>query len=413
MAIYDFDCIDIVCSDENGRLMLVMVDPDLLVDEDRDYAFLRKLSTYKAALQNPEFRKEHSAIDNVVVSVDSLGAPSELMLQTTSIEYEVNGTKLVAPVEVKVRERAYKTAEEIEKGYLVEVSYNYEKVVRYAVETARTYIQNGCFTPFGLAWSDNGEMRMINVDLNSADEQLEVVRASLQEASSSDKSVQVVARVYDVFAVHPEESEKSDAIAIEVAHRQGQPMSMYSHYAILDGEVQTRRTYGFPSKNDLFVATEDSAIEPQAESESQHDDGESSLDSSPNICFLLVSGIDGDIDKKETEAFMKALKGATEHLNPLVRKVFVAAASRFGEDLQEMMQLGQSAMVVLPLRLAECRAHANKNFPEHADEFFRVLIEMSTSIASASGGFLGFGNSISKAERAALDLIESLLLGKN
>ncbi len=238
---------------------------------------------------------------------------------------------------------------------------------------------------------------------------------------------------YDVMAIHPDQTEKTDAIAIELEHRMGQnPITMLVHYKVEGDEVKTLEPYGAPKEKEMFQGhmidsdfmpvEEQSTNAPEVDTASKAEDDDEGLSpeeratwlrSLPTMCFLLVSGIDGDIDKKETLAFSKAVESYSQHSNPLIQSVFSEAMEHIADDMKELTSLGEAAVMMLPLRMAVCRQTALEKDPQNAPEFFEALIKMSTDIAAASGGFLGFGSKISKEEKVALELIESMLTSES
>ena len=132
----------------------------------------------------------------------------------------------------------------------------------------------------------------------------------------------------------------------------------------------------------------------------------------PVSCFYLVAGIDGNIDKKEVKAFMADLQKNATSKNKLVSTIFLLAITRLDADLQSLAEQKGGAMIRIPITLMHARVAAEEGYPDDAQGFCQVLVEMATNIASASGGFLGFGNKIGKEEKSALGLLDAILLGE-
>ncbi len=129
------------------------------------------------------------------------------------------------------------------------------------------------------------------------------------------------------------------------------------------------------------------------------------LKAGPTICFFIVSAADGKIDKKEIKTFFtEVVKFATD-TNPLVREIFGSTPSNFEALAKEFMENPSMAVV----KVALIRSLAEEHHPQHAAGFCTALYEMSKNIASASGGFFGFGSKISKDEQAALNIIQTML----
>ena len=418
MTIYDFDKIDMIGKTDDG-LKLVIVDPANLVDEDRLYSLHRKLRVYEAAIDNPDFRSEYPGWENIQIQVTVAAAPTEAMKKVDSCTFEVDGKKYKVPITYEFVEAPFGSPED-EKMHLIDVNYNYKTISDKIINLATEHIKMGAFTAFGLSWNSDGKSKVIDSSLSEPEDQIPLVKQGIQDSISEDSSVQTVAVAYDVLAIHPDQTEKSDAIAIELEHRLGNPLTMLVHYKQQGDKVETLEPYAmqkeleFFSDADLEQSGVAAASDPSGEDNGTSDaELQSWLESLPTICFLLVSGIDGNIDKKETNAFANAVQEYSGHKNPLVREVFTAAAGRFEKDMTEIMGMGESGGLLMPMRIALSRQTALKKAPEHAEEFFNVLLEMSTAIANASGGVFGFGSKISKEEAAALKVIESMLSGSD
>jgi len=418
MTIYDFDKIDMIAAADDA-LNLFIVDPANLVDKDRFYALKRKLKVYRAALEDSGFRSEHANWKNAVIKIIVAADPTKEMQQAKSISFKVDGEAYKVPISYEFKESPYGGGDD--RMHLIDVDYNYKTISDSVVNMAKEHIKMEAFTPFGLTWNSEGKSSVMDVSFFEGDQQLPAAKQGVRDSIAKDESVQAAAVAYDVLAIHPDQTEKTDAIAIDLEHRLGSPLRMLVHYQKKNGEVETQKPYAIRKEAELFdevvaaVAVADDDVvgaDPESSDEDSAAEMQSWLESLPNVCFILVAGIDGEIDKKETIAFGKAIQQYLEHPNPLVREVFTAATDRAEQDFKEIMEMGSSGAIMLPLRLVASRKTALEKSPEHAEEFFKVLIEMSNSIASASGGFLGFGSKISKEEKAALTVIEKMLLGE-
>ena len=161
--------------------------------------------------------------------------------------------------------------------------------------------------------------------------------------------------------------------------------------------------------NSESAAVADSGSDEESEDLTPEEKAEA-LAMAPASCFFLVAAIDGTIDKKEIKAFVKDLQQQSNHGNELIKTVFQAAPARFENDVSQISELGGGAILMLPLKLITARAYATEIAPELADEFCQTLYDLAVKVASASGGFLGFGNKIGKEEQSALDLLKTVLL---
>jgi hypothetical protein len=134
----------------------------------------------------------------------------------------------------------------------------------------------------------------------------------------------------------------------------------------------------------------------------------------PTTVFFLVSVADGEIDKKEIEAFRKSiLKGTFSALvseSAYVEQVFRASLSMIEKTLDSLMseKLDPLAHLIASQQMLSELDEQDANFLRTA------LMDLGKSVASASGGFLGiFGSKISKEEQQMLDRIESILYDKD
>lgn len=134
----------------------------------------------------------------------------------------------------------------------------------------------------------------------------------------------------------------------------------------------------------------------------------------PTTVFFLVSVADGEIDKKEIDAFRKSiLKGTFSALmseSAYVEQVFRASLSMIEKTLDSLMseQLNPFAHLIASQQML---SELNE---QDANVLRTALMDLGKSVASASGGFLGiFGSKISKKEQQMLDRIESILYDKD
>ncbi|GAB3257821.1 hypothetical protein [Chitinimonas naiadis] len=136
----------------------------------------------------------------------------------------------------------------------------------------------------------------------------------------------------------------------------------------------------------------------------------------PAVLFLMVGGIDGEIDRKEFDVFtaelaalsevegllgaMSALALAEANLN-MERYLGSVLSHIDSEETTAAAVLNMASMVNDGAALLEQHLDAGK-----AQEAKQRLFRLATAIAGASGGkLLGLGSKISPQEQAALDLI--------
>ncbi len=125
--------------------------------------------------------------------------------------------------------------------------------------------------------------------------------------------------------------------------------------------------------------------------------------------FLLIAGADGSVDKEEVTAFQtKVLEGAVGASgSEIMPRAMLQAAMGFEERLQDLAQRDAAEMAQLIAGSRQLVARYAGD--DHAEAFAQALYAMAESIASASGGFLGFGSKISKEEKAMLNGLRGLL----
>jgi uncharacterized tellurite resistance protein B-like protein len=127
----------------------------------------------------------------------------------------------------------------------------------------------------------------------------------------------------------------------------------------------------------------------------------------PLLVFFTVAGADGSIDKKEMQAFQKALANGIKTDSELMANVLVRLIAHFEQLLTSLtskeVEMSEATAAVLSV--------LNSSLPEdEAIKFKKSMLNIGKKVAEASGGFLGiFGSKISKEEQAALDALSNLL----
>lgn len=216
----------------------------------------------------------------------------------------------------------------------------------------------------------HGSGQMVNVGSVSGDARIDAAREVVKKRAAEDSTI-AVAVAYDVVAKHPEQQEKSDAIAIEIEHRSGDAQQRFVHYTKQGNQIETMRAYGqlVPAKFFMSKAAGSSDSKDDSESGFSEEEKQDTIATSPSMCFLLVSAIDGDISKKEIIAFGKQLEKYSQHSTPLLQQIFSQATQRFEHDVQNLLSLGPSLALMIPMKLAMCRAWINESHPDQAEEF--------------------------------------------
>ncbi|MFC7339267.1 hypothetical protein ACFQY0_18890 [Haloferula chungangensis] len=132
------------------------------------------------------------------------------------------------------------------------------------------------------------------------------------------------------------------------------------------------------------------------------------LDRSPIIIFLLVAAADGNIDRKELESFRKVLHSLTDLPPSMFKGILLRCLNEIQRHFSEIMSAPLNPLTLM-VEIPSISAAIAKCPAEEQPAIREGLYRLAHKIASASGGFLGFGSKISKGERASLKLLASLL----
>ena len=133
------------------------------------------------------------------------------------------------------------------------------------------------------------------------------------------------------------------------------------------------------------------------------------LTMSPMTVFLLVAAADGEIDDKELETFQKAVLekvvfGDNKLLSLIGAECIADMAALYSAAAE--MELTNHINLLLTLRDI-----VDEHLPEaDAQALLTALYNLGHSVASASGGFFGFGSKIGKEEKKMLDFLKITLL---
>lgn len=119
----------------------------------------------------------------------------------------------------------------------------------------------------------------------------------------------------------------------------------------------------------------------------------------PFVVFLMVACSDGKLDQKEVAKFVELLASSGKYENPLITRIITNVITDIPAMLNVVIQEQQDISTLLRdvRRIVDARAGS-----EAGEAFAHVLLAMGHDIASASGGFFGFGSKISKDEKTAL-----------
>jgi hypothetical protein len=122
----------------------------------------------------------------------------------------------------------------------------------------------------------------------------------------------------------------------------------------------------------------------------------------PLLIFRLVAGADARVDRKELAAFKNLMRV------PICRDTFDSALFKSLIYFGSATGGDRKIQKLTDAYLTQIRSILDKRLsPEQFNEFREDVLTFGSIIAAASGGLLGLGNKISKAEKVALYLLES------
>ncbi|MGE3872769.1 MAG: hypothetical protein AB7F74_07420 [Parvibaculaceae bacterium] len=122
----------------------------------------------------------------------------------------------------------------------------------------------------------------------------------------------------------------------------------------------------------------------------------------PLLVFRLVAGADAKVDRKELAAFKNLMRV------PICRDTFGSPLFKSLIYFGSAASGDRKAQKLTDAYLTQIRSILDKHLsPEQFNEFREDVLTFGSIIAAASGGVLGLGNKVSKAEKVALYLLES------
>jgi len=75
-------------------------------------------------------------------------------------------------------------------------------------------------------------------------------------AAAADHKIIASALVYDVKTIPPGRSEKTDAVAIALDHRDNYSVEVYFPYSIVAGQVQFEAPFGSKGRAEIFAKSD-------------------------------------------------------------------------------------------------------------------------------------------------------------
>ena len=126
----------------------------------------------------------------------------------------------------------------------------------------------------------------------------------------------------------------------------------------------------------------------------------------PISIFCLVAGSDGNIDKKEFMAFAKMILGLKHYDHELIKAVYAGTVDNIEAKFNIVVK---NFDAIIP-NIKKIRSILKGKVEDKViEEFCKSILFISVKVASASGGFLGFGAKISKEEKEMLVRISTML----
>lgn len=130
------------------------------------------------------------------------------------------------------------------------------------------------------------------------------------------------------------------------------------------------------------------------------------LQLAPFWTVFAVAASDGNIDQKELRAMLEQIAQASVVGSPLVKEVLSSVVNN--TDGLASRAKGRGVDLFTGLKRVADILEAKATLQE-AEDFKRALLLMGLNVARASGGFLGFGDKVSKEEKLALIVIAKTL----
>ncbi|MFK7909726.1 MAG: hypothetical protein AB8F34_03905 [Akkermansiaceae bacterium] len=183
------------------------------------------------------------------------------------------------------------------------------------------------------------------------------------------------------------------------------PLFKYSDHPDIMKKLDPRAPSTMPGGGPLPTAIKNEQAARTGSPSSGSAGGRQSLAHGPVLVFLLIAAADGEVDRKEAEAFGKILASNEFATTPLLRSTLAETLNQF-QPLMESMLTGGKPPQLLMVEFLQ----ALDSYSEQESKPVRLaLYGIGHAVASASGGFLGFGSKISKEEGVALDGLRMML----
>ena len=138
------------------------------------------------------------------------------------------------------------------------------------------------------------------------------------------------------------------------------------------------------------------------------------LRDAPLAIFCIVAGADGKIDKKEADSFGKLFKDSGKFTSLLMQRVMAELSPHTPQGqgiLLNFLQRYTSDQFNRLHFFAQLNSLLTTKSEEPVSNAFKSdLLAFGKTVAESSGGFFGFGSKVSKEEKTALAMIETLIM---
>jgi len=115
--------------------------------------------------------------------------------------------------------------------------------------------KHGEFFPFGRAMRSDGEIVAIESfdgrELPPSNDIIELISAGLRQDAVNCKNI-ATALVYDARVFPPGQGSKSDAMVVELEHRDNYAVTVFLPYRIKDGKLELGTLFATPARRGIF-----------------------------------------------------------------------------------------------------------------------------------------------------------------
>jgi len=132
-----------------------------------------------------------------------------------------------------------------------------EKLLDAALPFAKQMLTNhGEFFPYGATMDPKGKITNVGgytgEEHPKSTEVIDLLKAAYRRDGETDK-IMACALVYDIRTIPPGQAEKTDAVAVDLDHRDGMSVIMIHPYKIrADKKIEFGKTFAMKGKSEIF-----------------------------------------------------------------------------------------------------------------------------------------------------------------